>query len=126
MHSRDKKNNFLIREPTVYLAYLGRYRKCHFFRTRDVKLRIHLQTLHRVQEPIPKYDVRSFRVISTSINDGIPNSWLWTISIDFLTNTKHVHSSGGTMFVCSFPNSQDVKTLHGPFTKKMFAGVYAP
>ncbi len=30
MHSRNKKNNFSFCEPRTYLAYLGRYCKCHF------------------------------------------------------------------------------------------------
>ncbi len=41
------------------------------------------------------------------------------ISIGFLMNTKDVHSSVGTMFVCSFPDSQDVKALN-----KMSASVH--
>ncbi len=49
---------------------------------------------------------------------------LRTISIGFLTNTKDVHSSVGTMFVCSFPDSQDVKPLQGPLVNKMFTSVY--
>ncbi len=40
-------------------------------------------------------------------------------------NTKDVHSSVGTMFVCSFLDSQDVKVLQGPFANKMFASVHA-
>ncbi len=56
---------------------------------------------------------------------GLRTVSVGTISIGFLTNTKDAHSSVGTMFICSFPESQDVKALQGPFTNKMFASVYA-
>ncbi len=77
----------------------------------DIKLRIHLRTLvrklHRVEEPICEHDVC---VIST-YKRWVPNSLLRNISIGFLMNTKDVHSSVGTMFVCSFLDSQDVEAL---------------
>ncbi len=82
----------------------------------SVKLCIPLQTLarklHRVQKPIYKHDVCVIR----TINHGFANTSLRTISIGFLTNTKDVHSSVGTMFVRSFPDSQDVKALGRLYT----------
>ncbi len=47
------------------------------------------------------------------------------LTIGFLTNTKDVHSSVGTMFICSLLYSQDVKALQDPFANKIFANVYA-
>ncbi len=85
-------------------------------------LRTLVRKLHRVQEPIREHNVR---VISISINDGFANSSLRTTSICFLTSTKDVHSSVGTIFICSFPDPQDVEAVQGPFANKMFASVYA-
>ncbi len=91
----------------------------------DIKLRIHLRTLdrklHHFQESICEHDVR---VIST-YKGWVRKQFIANHLHRFLTNTKDVHSSVGRMFVYSFPDSQDVKALQGPFANKMFASVYA-